>query len=98
MPTFENADFGLKFTTPDRLNVRQALAYDSKRLEMGGQPAFVVLWECARLLIDSWECERMPDRDVDLETLEDPALARLIEFVGVAVSAWRRSLDAVPKN
>ena len=89
---------GCKFTLPDKPSVFQVLEFDSKRLELEGLPALVTLWEMAKVVISGWECEAMPDFRADLTQVEDARAARIIQWAAVAVSAWRRELDKVPKN
>ena len=89
---------GVRFTVPDKPTVFQIVAFDSRRLELDGQPSMIILWEMAKLLIQEWESEALPDFKADLEKLDDPRQARIIEWAGLAISAYRRGLDAVPKN
>lgn len=102
MPEFTNEQYGLRFTLPDRPTVLELATYDSRRIELAGQPAFVVLWECAKTLIREWSCPDFPDCKVDLAKIDDPErapkIARILESVGTTASTWRRSLDEVPKN
>jgi hypothetical protein len=89
---------GVRLVVPDKPTVYQIVAFDSKRLEVDGLPPMIILWEMAKLLIQEWESEVMPDFKADLEKLDDPRQARIIEWAGLAISAYRRGLDAVPKN
>ena len=100
MPEFTNKRLGARFSLPDAPTLIQLLTYDSRRIELMNQPAFLVLWECAQTLIVEWECEDFPDFRVDLTKVEGDAtkLARVIEWAGSETSAWRRGLDTVSKN
>lgn len=100
--TVQNEELGFSFKLPEAATVLQILRYDSRRLEAGDAPAFIVLWECAKTVMSDWQCARLPNMNVNLETLDnapDAALqVRIIEAVGITVSAWRRGLDTVSKN
>lgn len=99
----KNDELGFSFKLPETPTVMQVLRYDSRRFETAGDmPAFVVLWECAKTVMSGWQCDLLPDIKIDLDKLEHsehaPLQVRIIEAVGVAVSAWRGALDSVPKN
>ena len=100
MPEFTNERLGARFSLPDAPTVIQIVTYDSRRIELLNQPAFLVLWDCARTVIEKWECEAFPDFNADLSDVEGDAdlIAGVIEWAGTEVSAWRRSLRAVSKN
>lgn len=99
MPEFKTDKWGgVRLVVADKPSVFQIVAFDSKRLELDGQPSMIILWEMAKQLIQEWECEAMPDHTVDLASLDDPRAARVIEWAAPIISAYRRSLDAVPKN
>lgn len=96
---FENENWGgVKFNTPEKPSVFQIVAYDSARFGANGAPPILVLWEMAKALIEDWECEALPDPQADLKAVTDARAARVIEWAGIQVSAWRRSLDEIPKN
>ena len=96
---FTTEDYGgARLVVPDEPNVLQLINHDSIRYEASSKGLILNLWEMAKVLITEWESEALPDMDADLSELTDPRAARVIEWAGVTVSAFRRSLDDVPKN
>ena len=83
---------------PDEPSVLQLINHDSVRYDSEDRGAILSLWEMAKVLIEEWESEALPDTQANLGELTDPRAARVIEWAGVTVSAYRRSLDAVSKN
>ncbi len=96
---FTTEDFGgARLVVPDEPNVLQLINHDSVRYEANDKAAVLNLWEMAKVLITEWESEALPDMNADLSEITDPRAARVIEWAGVMVSSYRRSLDTVPKN
>ncbi len=89
---------GARMVIPDNPTVLQIVTYDSKQYELSGEPALLMLWEMAKTLITEWESEVMPDINADLGELEDPRIARVIQWASNLVANHRRSLDNIPKN
>ena len=89
---------GARMVVPDNPTVLQIVTYDSKRYELSELPALVLLWEMAKTLITEWESEAMPDINADLGELDDPKIARVIQWATNLVANHRRSLDNIPKN
>ena len=98
MAHFDNEALGLSFDLPDEPNALEIIKYDSKRLEMYGEPALVILWECIKPLILNWDCEHLPDYKVNLEKVKSLKAAQAVEFAAMRGVDWRASLDEVPKN
>ena len=96
---FKTDDFGgARLVVPDEPSVLQIINFDSIRYDSNDSGAILVLWEMAKSLIEEWESESLPDRDADLNEITDPRAARIIEWAGVMVSSYRRSLDTISKN
>lgn len=98
MPERSNEALGVSFRLPDRLTVRQQLAYYSARLADGQGDQFAALWRGALALVEDWRCESLPDpRGADLDALYDPRITGVVLWTGTTVSAYVRELEAVPK-
>ncbi len=96
---FVTEDYGgARLVVPDEPSVLQLINHDSIRYEFGEKGAILGLWEMAKVLIIEWESEALPDMNANLNEITDPRAARVIEWAGVTVSAYRRSLDAISKN
>lgn len=94
---------GARLVVPDDPSIYHLLEFDSKRYSFDGLPAFLLLWESAKTLIVEWECEALPDKDIslaDMQSVTEKAheASKIIEWAGTIVSAYRRSLENVPKN
>jgi len=96
---FKTDDYGgARLVVPDEPTVLQILLHDSVRYDANDKGAILNLWEMAKILITEWECESLPDMNANLNEVTDARAARMIEWAGVTVSAYRRSLDAISKN
>jgi hypothetical protein len=89
---------GARLVVPDEPSVLQLLKHDSARFENSYKGDLLILWDMAKELITEWESEALPDMNADLANMTDPRAARVIEWASVTVSAFRRSLDTIPKN
>ena len=75
MKEFENKFDGqayVKFSIPDDPSmdmIRGLLGYDSKRIQLETDPRdlpqLAVMWEAAKVLIQDWECDLIPDLHED---------------------------------
>lgn len=98
MTEYRNDGLGARFTLPDRLTVRQQLAYYSSRLTTGPEDVFAAQWRGALALMEGWTCELLSDpAGADLDALTDPRITGLVLWAGTTVSAHVRELEAVPK-
>lgn len=88
------------FALPDKITVRQQLAYISASSSVDQSQFLEKTWEGAKAMIipQSWRCEIMPDMGADLDTLTDPKIADVILWVGMQVREHINSLESVPKN
>lgn len=86
------------FTVPDRPNVKQQMDYRSAVDFSDEQNHYFKFWKAALRLIDSWQCELIPDYHVDAETLTNPKQATIMAWAGMEVVNFINSLDDVPKN
>ncbi len=97
----KDEQLGYQCTVKESITALDLLTYDSMRLQFGGSPSFIILWEMAKTVIDKWECEIFPDFRIDLATVNGENTAQIVQIlrqVGVNISEWRRSLDEPPKN
>jgi hypothetical protein len=95
---FEYKEAGLSFSVPEKPSVLEVLAYDSARVDFAKSPAYVVMWECAKTWIKDWKCEKMPDPNVDLNTVSDPIVWKIIKEVGLDVSGHRVAQEQISKK
>jgi len=86
-----------KFTVPDKLTVRQQLAY----LSAVAYPKldFERFWAGALTVIQNWESELIPDATtLDLNQVTDPKVTELMVWTGWQVKVHMDGLEEVPKN
>jgi len=99
MAEFKNEQHGVEFSVPDHILVRTQLAYFSAISEAFGQEMWIRHWEGALQVINGWKCDQWPDpKEIDIDKETDPALTRLILWVGTKVLTHMSGLDAIPKN
>lgn len=93
-----NDKLGASFNLPDRITVRQQLAYFSEAGLAHGDELFLRLWYGARKLISDWKCEAFPDPSVNLDEVDDPRIAEVVLWAGMEVKTHMDRLDTIPKN
>lgn len=94
---------GARLVVPDDPTIYQLLEFDSKRYTTEDLPTILILWEMSKTLIVEWECEALPDKDIsfaDMRKITENAheVSKIIEWASTVVSAYRRSLENVPKK
>lgn len=88
----------ISFMVPDKVTVRQQLAYYSGAALASGEDLFERLWFGARAVIQNWQCQTVPDIGVDLDDLTDPAATDCLIWAAMRVREHMEKLEAVPKN
>lgn len=95
---FKNDVLGARFVVPDRITVRQQLAYFSAATNRPSAEFMEQLWNAAKPLISEWQCEHLPDKDADLDAIENPKAADVIIWAALEVKKHIQALDEIPKN
>jgi hypothetical protein len=96
---YTNETLGVKFSLPDRPNVRQQLAFRGNILATDADDLFLRYFMGAMALISNWECGIMPDpRAVNWDAATDPRLTDIVVWVSNTVGGHMSALDDVPKN
>lgn len=103
MAEFENERLGVKMVLPDKLTIRQNLAFRSAAAISFGTPKlFEAYWEATVPIIEEWECELIPDPAmVNLDDADDPDGARkasIMQWTGNTAVGHIGAIGAVPKN
>jgi hypothetical protein len=89
---------GVRFTVPDKTTVRQQLAYFSVVSGIDEAQTLERRWEGAKTLIEEWECELIPDKDVELDELYSLEQTNILIWAGTKVVLHMNSLEETPKN
>lgn len=95
---FKNEDLKVRFTVPDKPNVRQQLQYWGAVASLGEEDLFLALWRGAKTLIQEWHCETMKKLDEDLDKTTELKQTEVIMWVGMRVREFVISLENVPKK
>lgn len=100
MAEYHNDELGFRLTVPDRPTVRQQLEYRSLVAFGERKDVYARFWDGARALITKWECEAMPDKNADIDKMDDPRVADIIFAACNTISGHMSRLEAetVPKN
>jgi hypothetical protein len=99
MAEFVNEKLGARFTVPDRLTVRQQLAYYGARQFDSGSEAYVAHWRASVPLLGDWNCPLLPDpAKADLDQLTDPQVTQLIMWAANGVAGHVLRLETIPKG
>lgn len=90
---------GCSFTIPDTLTVRQQLRYSGTVILYDVHDNLIRLWDGAKMLIEDWECEVIPDYEaLDIEKETDPEIARIVAQVGLFAWGHMESLKGIEKK
>jgi len=95
---FANKERGVRFTLPEKITVRNQLLFYSLIGESEGPDKYEGYWAAAKMLIEDWECKRLPETNVDLGKIEDPKITSIILWVGTQVLSYMANLGDVSKN
>lgn len=95
---YRNEKLGARFVVPDKITVRQQLAYFSEITSAASNNHIEKLWVGARSLITEWECPDFADMDMDLNKVDNPKVTDVIMWAALEVKKHINNLEAVPKN
>ena len=98
MAHFENKELGASFDVPDSLTVRQQLAYTSEATHSKSAELWECYWRAALVVMQNWQCDLLPEVNVDLDKVTNPKVARLMLWVGSEVYVHINALGDVPKG
>ena len=98
MAEFKNDELGVSFTVPDRLTVRQQLAYFSQAGLAQRKEFIERLWLGAKNIIEDWKCDLIPDIEFDLEKNTNTRVTQVIIWASLEVKKHFDALDDIPKN
>lgn len=95
---FKHETLNLRFTIPDKITVRQQLAFLSEASSVRNADLMDNLWKASKPLIQEWECEHLPDKDVNLDDIYSPRAADVITWASLQVRNYMQRMDEIPKN
>lgn len=89
-----------KFAVPDKVTVRQQLAYYSAASSVDQSMFLERSWEGAKTIIipQSWKCDVMPDLNASLDDMTDPQATEIILWAGIRVRDHINGLEVIAKN
>lgn len=95
---YKSDAFGVSFSVPDKVTVRQQLAYFSEAGRANGKEFIERLWLGARAVILDWTCPALPDLNTDLDSVTDPKTTQAIVWAALEVKRHMDNLEQIPKN
>ena len=99
MAEYKNEPLGVSFELPDRVTVRQQLAYRGAVALASQDNTFAIHWKAAQPLLEKWTCERVPDpAAVDLDEETDAVVADIVTWTANMAAGHMLALRATPKN
>jgi hypothetical protein len=99
MAEYKSEALGVSFEMPDRVTVRQQLAYRGQVALAASDNTFAVHWKAAQPLLQNWACEKLPDpAAVDLDEETDTAVADIVTWTANTAAGHMLALRATPKN
>lgn len=99
MAEYKHPSLPVKFSLPDKLTVRDQLAYYSAVGDAFGEPTWIRYWRGASELVRDWECELIPNiKELDIDAETNPDIATIAIWVGKQVVGILTEMESVPKN
>ena len=99
MAEYENKQLGVCFSLPDKLTVREQLAYREQVLLNIDDNAYIRNWIAGIPLLKEWQCEAIPEPEAfDFDSETDMRKADIVNFVANTVAGHMLTLEDVPKN
>ena len=98
MAEFSNKKSGVRFTLPDSITVRDQLHYFGVIAESLTLDTYERYWEAAKLLIENWECKKLPNIHTNLGETNDPKITTIVLWAGTQVLTHMSELGTVSKN
>lgn len=96
---YEREDGAVGFDLPDRITVRQQLAFRSKLNMRDDGGVYGRYWNAAPLLVTEWQCELIPDMaGADLDTAVDPRVTEIIIWTADTIANHIAGMETPPKN
>ena len=95
---YRNEKLSARFVVPDKITVRQQLAYFADCTSVANSNHIEQLWIGARSLIQEWECPDFADMYFDLNKVDDPKIAEVIMWAALEVKKYVNNLESIPKN
>lgn len=96
---FTHEPSGTTFTVPEPVSVATQLRYyGAAGFATGTADTFLRFWEGARVVIENWNSELLPDPKADLETLTSQRVTQVILWAGTQVANYMTEQDTVEKN
>lgn len=96
---YERDEGATGFDLPDRITVRQQLAFRSRLAMRNDGGAYGRYWDAAPLLVSNWQCALIPDMaGVDLDTAVDPRLTEIIIWVADTIANHIAEMETPAKN
>jgi len=87
------------FDLPDKITVRQQLAYFGAAISTQDNADWLLrYWNGARQIILNWQCEIMPNLDFDPDDVTDPQVTNIIIWAALQVKQHMDALEELPKN
>ncbi len=89
---------GVSFDLPDKVTVRQQLAYFSATTQRITGDWIFGYWKGAQVLIENWKSDKVSTLQLDLETVTDPEITQILIWAALTVKSHLDNLSEVPKN
>lgn len=99
MAEYKNERLGVSFELPDRVTVRQQLAYRGQVALATSEDTFAVHWKAVLPLLENWQCEKAPDpKAVNLDEETDVDVADVVTWTANMAAGHMLALRSTPKN
>lgn len=96
---YENEKMGCSFELPDKLTVRQQLAFWQRFADAGEDESTAARnWLAGKALIIDWKCEALPDIEASLDEMTSPRQASVVAWAGRTITAHVVGLDELAPN
>lgn len=99
MAEFKHPSLNLKFSLPDKITIRQQIAYWSIFGDAFGETSYMRYWMAMLPIIENWECAFIDDpQEIDMDSETDPRIAQAIVWCANKSLEHMQGLGNIPKN
>lgn len=97
---FENEEFGVSFSLPEKITVRQQLVIRERVWgSNNADPASIRFWFSMLPMVEDWDCDDYPDpADIDIDALDDTRATDIILWASARMADYFMDRGFVPKN
>jgi hypothetical protein len=97
--TFESEQYGVSFSLPVEMTVRDHLAFRSRSIPATEDGLYAGYWKGIMPLLEDWKCEIIPNpEELDIDKAMSLTMANIVNWVCNMAIVHFTEIDDVPPN